>query len=138
MDLNFFLCYMVDMWFNFWFVLGNWTLQFSQSTAPELWGRRLQPHVLVHERHSLVQNLHLDITFLYLERDKCYPYPCENNGDCIDHGTHYECRCPRGFKGINCEGTTSQFFLGLVHMSPANREVPDTNALVDTYEIKFV
>jgi len=37
----------------------------------------------------------------------CYSDPCMNGGECVsdlDLGeTAYECRCPVGFTGVNCE-----------------------------------
>ena len=50
-----------------------------------------------------------------LEKDKCYPFPCENDGDCIDHGTHYECKCSRRFKGIHCEGRSIWTWKNMSH-----------------------
>uniref|UniRef100_A0A1X7ULX8 EGF-like domain-containing protein n=1 Tax=Amphimedon queenslandica TaxID=400682 RepID=A0A1X7ULX8_AMPQE len=33
----------------------------------------------------------------------CIPYPCLNNGTCVDLVTNYTCLCPEGFTGNNCE-----------------------------------
>lgn len=38
------------------------------------------------------------------EEDRCHPNPCSHGGVCIAHGGNsYECHCPSGFNGINCE-----------------------------------
>ena len=37
-----------------------------------------------------------------LDTDDCDPYPCLNNGTCIDDVNNYTCACPPGFEGRNC------------------------------------
>ena len=34
--------------------------------------------------------------------DDCDPYPCLNNGSCIDGANNYTCACHPGFEGRNC------------------------------------
>lgn len=43
---------------------------------------------------------------LVVAQSKCLQDPCANGGTCIESigGTGYECRCPVGYKGVNCEG----------------------------------
>ena len=42
------------------------------------------------------------------DTDDCDPYPCVNNGTCIDGVNNYTCACPSGFEGRNCN--ISKFF----------------------------
>ena len=35
--------------------------------------------------------------------DDCNPYPCQNNGTCIDLINSYICACMDGYNGTNCE-----------------------------------
>jgi len=37
--------------------------------------------------------------------DGCKIMPCMNSGTCISQGSNYECKCPAGFTGRNCEMT---------------------------------
>ena len=38
-------------------------------------------------------------------RDQCLSNPCDNGGTCQPNGTFYNCICPAGWLGSNCEGT---------------------------------
>ena len=38
-------------------------------------------------------------------RDQCLSNPCDNGGTCQPNGTFYNCICPTGWLGSNCEGT---------------------------------
>lgn len=38
--------------------------------------------------------------------DACVHMPCLNFGTCVTQGSSYECKCPSGFTGRNCEMTT--------------------------------
>ncbi|CAF4301559.1 unnamed protein product, partial [Rotaria magnacalcarata] len=38
----------------------------------------------------------------------CTSAPCLNNGTCITLTTRYQCQCPSGFQGINCEQIITQ------------------------------
>lgn len=62
---------------------------------------------------SKIFNLYLFHIFAATQ-NKCLQNPCDNGGTCIDSmgGAGYECRCPVGYKGINCEGikTTKRVF----------------------------
>lgn len=46
------------------------------------------------------------IFILVVAQSKCLQDPCANGGTCIESigGTGYECRCPVGYNGVNCEG----------------------------------
>jgi hypothetical protein len=35
--------------------------------------------------------------------DVCVLMPCLNSGTCISQGSNYECKCPTGYTGRNCE-----------------------------------
>ena len=47
--------------------------------------------------------------FYSLDIDDCNPYPCVNNGTCIDGVDNYTCACVPGFQGKNC--AISKYFL---------------------------
>lgn len=49
------------------------------------------------EHGNIVARSHAD--------DVCVLMPCLNSGTCISQGTNYECKCPVGFTGRNCEMT---------------------------------
>ena len=36
--------------------------------------------------------------------------PCNNGGKCVDGIASYECICPKGFNGTDCEISTVFFF----------------------------
>ena len=38
-------------------------------------------------------------------RDQCLSNPCDNGGTCQANDTFYDCICPTGWLGSNCEGT---------------------------------
>ena len=35
--------------------------------------------------------------------NECSSQPCLNGGTCHDHVTYYECFCPSGYSGQNCQ-----------------------------------
>eukprot|EP00112_Aurelia_sp_Birch-Aquarium-sp1_P006386 Seg1706.4 transcript_id=Seg1706.4/GoldUCD/mRNA.D3Y31 product=Fibropellin-1 protein_id=Seg1706.4/GoldUCD/D3Y31 len=44
--------------------------------------------------------LHCDIP---IDGDECTENPCRNSGVCVDKYADYECNCPPGYSGKNCE-----------------------------------
>uniref|UniRef100_A0A8C6T4S2 Crumbs cell polarity complex component 1 n=1 Tax=Neogobius melanostomus TaxID=47308 RepID=A0A8C6T4S2_9GOBI len=36
-------------------------------------------------------------------RDRCLDTPCQNGGECVNLWQSYQCRCPRPYKGQDCE-----------------------------------
>ena len=50
----------------------------------------------------------ISLFFLFSDIDDCDPYPCLNNGACIDGVNNYTCACSSGFEGRNC--SISNFF----------------------------
>jgi hypothetical protein len=38
-----------------------------------------------------------------VEINECEPNPCHNGGTCADFPAAYNCTCPLGFAGTNCE-----------------------------------
>ena len=49
---------------------------------------------------------HVLYNYVPVTQNKCLQNPCENGGTCIDSLSvvGYECRCPNGYKGVNCAG----------------------------------
>ena len=45
----------------------------------------------------------LKFYFSLLDIDDCSPNPCKNEGVCVDGINSYECKCPKGYAGDNCE-----------------------------------
>lgn len=41
--------------------------------------------------------------FCQTETSDCDPNPCKNQGTCSVTATSYECSCPVGVTGVNCE-----------------------------------
>ena len=46
---------------------------------------------------------------LCLDIDDCLENPCNNNGTCLDGIASYDCVCPSGFSGIDCEISMYRF-----------------------------
>ena len=46
--------------------------------------------------------------FSLSDTDDCAPYPCINNGTCVDDVNNYTCTCHPGFEGRNC--SISKFY----------------------------
>lgn len=39
-----------------------------------------------------------------MQTQNCQPNPCQNGGKCLTlKGNHYQCQCPKGFRGPTCE-----------------------------------
>lgn len=55
---------------------------------------------------AISQRFRFFTSILVVAQSKCLQDPCANGGTCIESigGTGYECRCPVGYKGVNCEG----------------------------------
>ena len=54
----------------------------------------------------------ISLFFLFSDIDDCDPYPCLNNGACIDGVNNYTCACSSGFEGRNC--SISKFFIIII------------------------
>ena len=39
-----------------------------------------------------------------IEKDSCFPNPCQHGGDCSVSGSSFDCSCAVGWKGERCEG----------------------------------
>ena len=51
----------------------------------------------------------------FLDINDCKGNPCNNGGNCTDGIATYTCTCPDGFRGSDCETSTSNdlFYLSL-------------------------
>ena len=49
--------------------------------------------------------------FSFTAVDHCHSNPCENNGTCHNSLHGYQCSCPGGFHGTDCEEGNKRFFL---------------------------
>ena len=38
----------------------------------------------------------------------CQPNPCKNNGQCFGYSGGYQCDCPNGYRGKNCDRKSYQ------------------------------
>ena len=45
----------------------------------------------------------INIFSFFADIDECKSAPCKNGATCIDKINSYECKCPPGFIGDNCE-----------------------------------
>ena len=52
--------------------------------------------------HSL-HNCFLTFDLVVVVAHTCQSNPCQNGGTCVDEIQRYECRCPSGWGGVNCE-----------------------------------
>ena len=43
------------------------------------------------------------LVFIFLDVNECDHQPCKNNGTCINTAGSYNCDCPTGYNGTNCE-----------------------------------
>lgn len=79
-------------------------------------------------------------TFIFtVTQSKCLQDPCENGGTCIESmgGAGYECRCPVGYKGINCEGNR-QHVNWMVRKFPGKVSIQSENCwMLQIHIIKF-
>ena len=55
---------------------------------------------------------------LFSDTDDCDPYPCVNNGTCIDGVNNYSCACSPGFEGRNCNISKCCFFFTREGLEP--------------------
>ena len=56
---------------------------------------------LVHMFSALIRKLLF--RFISLDVDECQTNPCLNGASCTNKHGDYECTCPAGFTGKNCE-----------------------------------
>ena len=56
------------------------------------------------ENRTERKNLHHLLYISGVSKAKCSPNPCRNDGVCTAFEKHYECECPMGFMGKDCEG----------------------------------
>ena len=52
----------------------------------------------------MLQHIAVNLLITIAEIDLCDPDPCQNGATCSNFMTSYNCTCPEGFTGENCEG----------------------------------
>ena len=95
---------------NFYFILITFSFLIHQSMATfsNSSGVHLGPSARL-----------VKFVFFLLDTDDCDPYPCLNNGTCIDDVNNYTCACPPGFEGRNCSISkfifTKEFMIAVIY-----------------------
>ena len=41
---------------------------------------------------------------MFSELRKCHSRPCQNGGECFEHGDEFQCQCAPEFLGLTCKG----------------------------------
>lgn len=52
---------------------------------------------------SVCDLVFFDFCICLSDINECESQPCVNGGECIDEVDHYNCSCPSGYEGVNCQ-----------------------------------
>lgn len=68
-----------------------------------------QFHYLNDQDVGLMLNVLISLS-IHTDLNECLSNPCLNGGACQDLPAGYNCLCPPGFEGINCQLSMNIFF----------------------------
>lgn len=67
--------------------------------------------ICVHDMKNDSRQNSTSLTIFIIEINLCDQDPCQNGATCSNFRTSYNCTCPEGYSGVNCEGNMELIFL---------------------------